>query len=114
MKLKQLRLEAKLTQQEIANKLGINRVNYSRYENEQIEPDLETLIQLANFFHVSVDYLIGNEQPNKIDLTSISDIKKDCIEEIQSLTDEEVLAVTHFIAGLKQKDFIYKGGIKPW
>ena len=110
MKLKQLRLEAKLTQQEIADKLGINRVNYSRCENEQIEPDLETLIKLATFFHVSVDYLIGNEQPNKVDLTSLSETKKDCIEEIQSLTEEEALAVTHFIAGLKQKDFIYKRG----
>lgn len=110
MKLKELRLKSKLTQQEISNQLGINRVNYSRYENNQIEPDIKTLIQLAKYFHVSVDYLIGNEQPNKVDLTSLSEIKKDCIQEIQSMTDDEVLAVTHFIAGLKQKDFIYKRG----
>lgn len=110
MKLKELRQKANLTQAEMAKIINISQSNYSKYELGTTQINIETLIQLANFFHVSVDYLIGNEQPNKVDLTSLSEIKKDCIEEIQSLTDEEVLAVTHFIAGLKQKDFIYKRG----
>lgn len=108
--LKKLRKDKNLSQLEVAKYLGTSQQNYCRYENGDNEPDINTLIKLATFFHVSVDYLIGNEQPNKVDLTSLSETKKDCIEEIQSLTEEEALAVTHFIAGLKQKDFIYKRG----
>ena len=111
MKLKELRQKANLTQAEMAKIINISQSNYSKYELGTTQINIDTLIQLANFFHVSVDYLIGNDEKfKKIDLTSLSDIKKDCIQEIQSMTDDEVLAVTHFIAGLKQKDFIYKRG----
>ena len=109
MKIKELRIKSKYSQQEIAKYLNTSQSNYSKYELGTTQINIDTLIQLANFFHVSVDYLIGNEQFKKIDLTSLSDIKKDCIQEIQSMTDDEVLAVTHFIAGLKQKEFIIKG-----
>lgn len=58
--LKKLREENKLSQQALAEKLGITQQAVYKYERTVIEPDIETLIKLANIFHVSVDYLIGN------------------------------------------------------
>ena len=106
MRLKELRLAQQKTQEEIAQKTNLTQFTYSNYEKEKTQPDLKTLIKLADYFRVSVDYLIEHEQVNKLDMTSLSDIKKDCIKKIQSMTDDEVKAVSHFIAGLTQQEFI--------
>lgn len=59
IKLKELRLAENLTQKELADKLSINRVNYTRYEIGAVRPDYETLIALADFYNVSLDELFG-------------------------------------------------------
>lgn len=51
-----------LSQSEAADKLGINRVNYNRYENNEREPDNEMLIKIADFFGVTVDHLLGRKK----------------------------------------------------
>ena len=58
-RLLQLRKEASLTQKELAAKLNMNSVTYLHYEKGQREPSLDTLLDYADFFSVSVDYLIG-------------------------------------------------------
>ncbi len=60
-KLKQLRISVGLTQQQLAEKLGIGRVNYTRYENDVVRPDYETLIKIADFFDVSLDDLFDRD-----------------------------------------------------
>lgn len=55
-----LRKEKGITQAELANALGISRAALSLYEIEKREPDIDTLIKLALYFNVSVDYLLGN------------------------------------------------------
>lgn len=84
-KIKELRKEKKATQQEIANLLGITRGAYANIENGRREPDIETLIKLADYFHVSVDYLLDryeiprlkfvdyNENLHPIDLSLFGD-----------------------------------------
>lgn len=54
-KLKELRKSENLTQQQLADKLQISRVNYTRYETNAARPDYETLIKIADFFDVSLD-----------------------------------------------------------
>ena len=58
-RLRHLRASKELTQQDIANKLGISRQRYNNYETGKRIPDDETKIQIANFYGVSIDYLIG-------------------------------------------------------
>lgn len=58
-KLKELRKAEKLTQEQLAEKLKISRVNYTRYETDAVRPDYETLILLADFYNVSLDELFG-------------------------------------------------------
>lgn len=57
--LKYLRKSRSLTQQELADVLGISRQGYAKYENNLGEPDISTLIKLADYFDVTVDSLIG-------------------------------------------------------
>ncbi|MGD6847257.1 helix-turn-helix domain-containing protein [Rossellomorea aquimaris] len=59
-------LRGKTTQEEVAGRIGISRARYSHYENGRSEPDTETLNKLADFYDVSVDYLLGRtDDPNE-------------------------------------------------
>ena len=58
-RLKELRLENGMTQQQIASLLNIKQQSYTRYECGTGEPSLQTLIKLAEIFSVSTDYLLG-------------------------------------------------------
>ena len=59
-RLKSMRLETKLTQKELAEKLKIGQNTYSYWEKGIRKPVGENLNKLANFFNVSTDYLLGN------------------------------------------------------
>lgn len=61
-KLRELRKNAGLTQEELAKKLDISRVNYTRYETNKVRPDFETLIKLADFYDVSLDEIFGRKK----------------------------------------------------
>ena len=52
----------KLTQRQVADHLQIAQPSYIRYENGTSEPNLENLVKLADFFDVSVDYLLGRKE----------------------------------------------------
>ena len=59
--LKELRKKRNLSQLRLAMELGLSQQTIHKYESGKAEPDISTLIALARFFHVSVDYLIGYE-----------------------------------------------------
>lgn len=58
-RVKELRKELGLTQTQFATKIGSTQRQVSFWESGQIEPNIFWLIKLADFFDVSVDYLIG-------------------------------------------------------
>ena len=59
-KLIELRKNRNWTQQYIADRLGISRPTYTRYETGERDPDFDTLKKISNIFEVSIDYLLGN------------------------------------------------------
>ncbi|WP_203266157.1 helix-turn-helix domain-containing protein [Streptococcus uberis] len=63
-RLRELRQLNNITQIEMANKLGLNRVTYTNYEREKSEPSISTLKEIATIFNVSIDYLIAFEDSN--------------------------------------------------
>jgi len=65
-RLKALRLERKLKQNQVAKALEISPQRYSYYETGDRQPDNEMLIKLAQYFEVSVDYLLGNSEIQEI------------------------------------------------
>ena len=58
-RIKKVRLENGLTQQQVAQALGLNSVTYLRYEKGQRQMPLELLPKLADLFYVTLDYLFG-------------------------------------------------------
>ena len=63
MRLKKIIAESGLTQKEVALDLGLSIQSLNQYINGRREPGIATLIALADYFHVSVDYLIGRDVP---------------------------------------------------
>ena len=60
-KLKELRKLSNLTQRQISLKLGVTERSYQRFESGENKPSLSNLIELANIFNVSLDFLVGRE-----------------------------------------------------
>ena len=61
-KLKNLREHQELSQAEVSARLSMPKSTYSRYETGASEPNFKTLKELANFYDVSIDYLLENEK----------------------------------------------------
>lgn len=61
-KLRRLREYQELSQADVSLKLGMPKSTYSRYETGASEPNFETLKKMANFFDVSIDYLLENDR----------------------------------------------------
>lgn len=59
--LRELRTEKNLTQKQLANELGVLERTVSYWENGSRECDFDTLILIAKFFGVTIDYLLGLE-----------------------------------------------------
>lgn len=57
--IKKLRIERKVTQRDIAEGIGVSPVSIQRFEYGTVRPSLDTLIALADYFDVSLDYLVG-------------------------------------------------------
>lgn len=58
-RLRRLRLDKGVSQEELAKWLSVSRTSYTKYETGAYEPSIETLIKLAGYYGVSVDYIIG-------------------------------------------------------
>lgn len=91
-RLRQLRSETGLTQEELSKRLHINRTTYAHYETGRRLPDMETIRMLANFFDCSVDYIIGesNMRKSKQEDTSPEELPKS-LEEYVKQADELTL-----------------------
>ena len=61
MRLKELRFNKSVTQQDVAIAIGCSANNYARYERGEREPDYSTLKRLSKYFGVSIDYILCND-----------------------------------------------------
>lgn len=59
LRIRDLREDADLTQQQVAELLNVSQATYSRYESGAVSIPYEDLTALAQFYHTSVDYLLG-------------------------------------------------------
>ena len=73
-RLKMLRSARGVLQKDIAALLGIDRTTYVKYEKGVSEPSIETLLKLADYFGVSVDFLLGREdEDTKKEIAALPD-----------------------------------------
>lgn len=73
IRLKTLRKQVGLTQQQLAAQLGITKSVVSFYELQARSPSPEVLAKLAQIFHVSADYLLGLDNRETIDVTGLAE-----------------------------------------
>lgn len=114
MRLKELRIEHKLTQAALAKELNVAANTLCNWENGKRTPDAETLKRIADYFGVGVDYLLGesnlnsSKQPPKITPKHVKAFfshREQMIEELENCTATfRVIALSH---KLGEPDAIY-------
>lgn len=82
-RIRELRENAGLRQIDVAKATGIDQKTLSNYETGKTNPDSYSLIQLADFFNVSIDYLVG-----RIDALQTSIDKEDIYKKIDMIKQE--------------------------
>ena len=89
-RIKLLREKNGLSQKALAEKIGVSQQSINKYENHNIEPDIETLTRIAAFFDTSVDYIIGySDIDHKLEQLQPCELNKDelaVIEKYRKLT----------------------------
>ena len=73
LRLKTLRQERKMTQQQLAERLDLTKASVSGYEQSSIYPSVEVLIQISQYFNVSADYLIGLSDSMEFKMSHLTD-----------------------------------------
>ncbi len=105
-RLRELRIERKESQRDIAEILGITQQAYSYYESDKRKLDPDSLKILSNHFQVSVDYLIDNsdikektpsKQQASLDNIDEERLDEELIDALCKLNDEELNQVTSFV-----------------
>lgn len=104
----------KMFQKDLASYIGYTVQAVNRWCKGETEPDLRTLVKIANFFDVSVDYLLGNDIKIIESDTELRDIEKvglrkalvnaGYMKNSEDLTDEELERLMKFVK--QNKDFI--------
>lgn len=100
MKLKELRLLNQVTQTEIAKYLGVTQSTYNYYEKSKTEPDISTLKKLADYFQVSVDYLIEHQTTNQFDVGYTTKDQQQAIKMLLKLNQLNFVKAVSYMAGL--------------
>lgn len=98
-RIKQLRLEKRIPQKDLAESIGISPSTIGMYEQNRRVPDADTLIKLSTYFGVTIDYLLGKteqkEKPTKED-GELSERDKQLIDLISALPDDKLQQVLDF------------------
>ena len=106
---KELRSSRKLSQQELANKLGTSKSSVNMYERGEREPSLEMLECIADFFNVDMDYLLGKSRTANQVLalkekstpqTERDVLKQKIVELLAQLTEDELKDAARYLAYL--------------
>ena len=102
-RIKQLREEKHLSQDELAKKMSVSPSTIGMYERDEREPNDEMTLKLADFFNVSTDYLLG-----KSNIRNPEDKLKDEFEfayhkEMEGLTEEEITDALRFYKEMKNR-----------
>lgn len=93
LRLKALRTERGISQDDLAILLGCSQSTINNYENGKHEPDINMLISMARYFNVSVDYLIGNTEIR----TPLDDGDIQLAHKINRLQEPEIIQLIRIV-----------------
>lgn len=89
VKLKNLRTGLNLTQQQLADRIGVAKSVVSYYESGDRYPSYDVIVRIARIFHTTTDYLL--------------DVSKDHVIDVSGLSDEDIAVVRNVAEALKRK-----------
>ena len=89
-KLKELRNQNKMTQQQLAVQIGVSKSVISYYELQERIPSPEILLKLASVVHVSTDYLLG--------------VSNDKVLDVSGLGEEDIAVLSSMVSLLRKKN----------
>lgn len=93
-----LRKEKKLTQQDLADQMNVSTAAVCKWETGASIPDINTLCMLADYFNVSVDYILGREARTKKCVVFCS--QKECEKVIKGCVEKQGLALQSYIESI--------------
>ena len=99
---KELRLEKKLSQEKIAEDLEISQPLIAKWESHQSTPSPEMLDYIADYFNVSVDYLIGRSKYKNLEADN-SELDNVLFSNAKDLTDDEKKTIINVINAIKKE-----------
>ena len=85
IRIKELRTAHGLTQVELATKLSVSKQAVSNWENNNIQPSIDMLIKIADYFGVTTDYLLGRSNHSSLNTNGLS---KEAIAHIQMIISD--------------------------
>lgn len=94
-RLAELRKKHGLSQDELAEKVGVSQQTMSKYERGALEPDFETLNFLADYFSVSIDYLLDRDESQR-----------------QHVNDDETLEIMEILHKRPEMKILFNAGRK--
>lgn len=82
IRLRELRINKRLRQEQVAKIIGVTKSTISAYENDLRQPSFEVLLKFANLYCVSTDYLLGRTDTVSIDLTYLTAAEATLVTEL--------------------------------
>lgn len=101
-RIKFLREELNMTQQELANKINGAKSTIAMYEKEDRKPSMEVLLKLSEIFNCSIDYLLCKTDIRNYDKDE-QEFRYAYHKEIEGMSEEEVLDALRFYKEMKKK-----------
>lgn len=99
--LKELRKENLLSQRALAQIFSVTQQSIYKYENGLAEPSLNTLIQMANFFHTSIDYIVGRTTERvTVDFNVLSQSELRHLEMYRKLSNQDRKHINGIVSAL--------------
>ena len=96
---------AKESSYDLAKILGISHSSAYYYMSGKSEPNIDRLIQIADHYGVTVDYLIGHATNANLSLSIFSDKQQKLITAIKNLSDEQCIKLEGYIDGIQGNEF---------
>lgn len=103
LKIQELRTMKKITQKELAEQIGVKNYIVANWEQGRTEPSLKDLIDLADFFECSIDYLVGRENDfgQVVVMKEVSDEQKKIWCQFDNLTKDKQKVLLELLSILK-------------
>ena len=101
-RLRILRENADINQEKLGKILGLSTSTIGMYEQGRRQPDNDTLIKVAEYFDVSIDYLLGNTDVKKYENPYDDELEQVLFSKAKELTDDEKKAVLGVINAIKR------------